>query len=257
MLVRLALRRAPKAVSYGLWFVVLFRLICPVSFKSAVSLFGPASSLVLEQMPVMTGASGAGIAATANPAGFEPATVSPAVSTGAASPAMALSVTAVLALLWAAGVLALLVYGVVSYLKTTRRVRTATLVEGNIYESDRITGPFVAGFIHPKIFLPVSLKDGERNYIVLHEQTHIRRRDYIVKPLWFLAVCLHWFNPLAWMSYFLLGRDMEMSCDEAVIRRLGDGIRADYSSSCWRCRRRADLLPEAPGVRRKPCVLAH
>ena len=118
-----------------------------------------------------------------------------------------------------------------SYLKTKRSVKTATLVEGSIYESDTITSPFVAGFIRPKIYLPASLGDNERSYILLHEKTHIKRRDYLVKPVWFIAVCLHWFNPLVWVAYSMLGRDIEMSCDEAVIRKLGDGVRADYSTS--------------------------
>jgi beta-lactamase regulating signal transducer with metallopeptidase domain len=91
--------------------------------------------------------------------------------------------------------------------------------------------PFVCGFLRPRIYLPISLKDSERGYIVLHEKTHIRRRDYILKPVWYLAACLHWFNPLAWVSYALVGRDIEMSCDEAVIRKMGDSVRADYSSS--------------------------
>ncbi len=228
MLVRLALSRAPKAISGMLWFVVLFRLLCPVSFKSAVSLFTlreTASSLVLEQMPVMSGTADVPTAAV-SPDGLAPAVVSPA-----ASAPQTLSVMAVLAIIWAAVALGLMAYGVVSYLKTKRSVKTATLVEGSIYESDTITSPFVAGFIRPKIYLPVSLENGERDYIILHEKTHIKRRDYLVKPVWFIASCLHWFNPVVWASYFLVACDIEMSCDEAVVRKMGDGVRADYSSS--------------------------
>ncbi len=229
MLVRLPLKKAPKAVSYGLWFVVLFRLICPVSFQSAWSLFNlrhTALSLVVDQaasphgtQTVVTAGGGTGTALA------EPAAVSPIV------PEQTLSIMTVLALVWTVGVLGLMVYGIISYVKTTRSVRAATRLADNIFESDLITSPFVCGFFRPKIYLPTTLTDSERGYIILHEQTHIRRRDYIVKPVWFLAVCLHWFNPLVWASYILLGRDIEMSCDEAVIRKMGDAVRADYSTS--------------------------
>lgn len=243
-LVRLPLKKAPKTISCGLWFVVLFRLLCPVSFQSAVSLFtlrNTSSSLILENIPVVSPTAQTIPAVTSNPAGFAAAAVSPS-----ATPEPVLSVMAVLAFIWAIGALGLMLYAVVSYIKTKRSVRTATLVEGNVYESDAIASPFVCGFIRPKIYLPVSLKEDERRYIILHEKTHIKRRDYIVKPVWFLAVCLHWFNPIVWAAYYLLGRDIEMSCDEAVIRKMGDGVRADYSSSLLALSSRRTVFAGSP-----------
>ena len=104
-------------------------------------------------------------------------------------------------------------------------------MEDNIYLADYIPSPFVMGLFRPKIYLPSTLTETERGYILRHEQYHLRRRDHVVKLLSFLALCVHWFNPLVWAAFILAGKDMEMSCDEAVVRELGEDIRADYSAS--------------------------
>ena len=229
-LARLPLSRAPKAITCGLWFVALFRLLCPVSFQSSLSLFGLGGgvrqtlfdhSVVVPGLPVPAAA----------------AVVPPAPAASAALPDSAVtavhvpSVTAVLAFLWAAGAVGLILYGVVSFILLKRKIKTSVLIESRIYETDRITTPFVCGIIKPRIYLPAGLNPDARTLILAHETAHITRRDYLVKPLWFLAVCLHWFNPLVWLAFVLVGRDMELRCDEAVIRRLGDGVKADYSSA--------------------------
>lgn len=110
-------------------------------------------------------------------------------------------------------------------------VRTATLVRDNIFETDRIDSPFVCGFIKPKIYVPINLPEQELSYILAHEQTHIRRLDYLVKPFAFLVLIIHWFNPIMWLSFALMSKDMEMSCDESVIRRMGSDRKASYSNS--------------------------
>jgi len=137
----------------------------------------------------------------------------------------------VLSLVWLAGIIVLLFYSTILYIKTKRRLQTATLVRDNIYESDRIGTAFVCGFIHPKIYIPLSIGKTDISYILEHERTHIRRRDYIIKPLAFLALILHWFNPMMWLSFKLMSRDMEMSCDESVLRRLGDNAKGGYAGS--------------------------
>jgi len=113
-------------------------------------------------------------------------------------------------------------------------MRKSVWKETNIYEADNIKSPFVLGLISPKIFLPVGLSEHERRYILLHEQTHIRRYDHILKFVAYFILCLHWFNPLAWLAFWLMGADMEMSCDERVIKELGNDISADYSMSLIR-----------------------
>ncbi|MDD2420949.1 MAG: M56 family metallopeptidase [Heliobacteriaceae bacterium] len=233
LLVRLPLKKAPKAIAYGLWFVVLFRLLCPVSFTSAISLFGlfGSGSSVMEPIPANIGTMmqpQVDIVIPAATKAFN--TVLPA-ATPAASVNPVQSIMFILALVWALGVISLLIYSVVSYLLLKHRISTATLIRDNIYQTDRICSPFVCGFIKPKIYLPLTLEDREQEYIIRHEQIHIRKRDYLLKPLWFFAVCLHWFNPLVWVAFFLMSKDMEMSCDEAVIREMGENIKKDYSAS--------------------------
>lgn len=194
ILVRILLRNAPKKFSYALWAVVLFRFICPVSFTSAVSFLGllninPHNTAgVLEYVP--------------NNIGFMP---EPTVQSGIGSldsavntylPQAAPIASAnpmqiwmdVLSLIWIAGIVVLLSYSVFSYIKIKRKLLTATLVKDNIYESDQISTAFVCGFFHPKIYVPVGVKEDDLSYILEHERTHIRRRDYLIKPLAFFAL---------------------------------------------------------------------
>jgi beta-lactamase regulating signal transducer with metallopeptidase domain len=137
----------------------------------------------------------------------------------------------VLAIVWITVMLVLIAYSIVSYWRLKMRVRTAVLVKDNIYTVENIPTAFVLGLIKPRIYLPIGLSELEQSYILRHEQTHIKRLDYIIKPIAFLVLCVHWFNPLAWLSFILMSRDMEMSCDEKVIAQLGSGIKKDYSTS--------------------------
>lgn len=248
LLVRLLLRRAPKVFSYALWAVVLFRLLCPVSITSAVSLMGAVGAPVqertqrtsaVEYVPADIVRSSGTPTVTTLPQETLPAINSPAESTVPAAvtapePAAALPLSGPMVVLtgaWLAGMALLLAYSAVSMLRLRRRLVGAVLLADNIYLADHIPSPFVMGLLRPKIYLPSTLKETERGYILRHEQYHIRRRDYLVKFLAFLALCVHWFNPLVWAAFILAGKDMEMSCDEAVVKELGEDIRADYSAS--------------------------
>ena len=242
LLVRFILKKlgAPAAVSYALWAVVLFRLLCPVSVTAPVSLLG-----VLDA-PTAATESGAStieyvpreIVHMENPTVELPVPVvgdafSAVLPQGEeqlrADPLEA--PVALLAMVWLAGLLVLVLYSVLSYLKLRVRLLGAVPLEGNIRLADHITSPFVMGLFRPKIYLPSGLAEHEREYIILHERHHIRRLDHVVKILAFAALCIHWFNPLVWLAFYLSGQDMEMSCDEAVVKKLGEGIRADYSAS--------------------------
>ena len=245
--VRLLLRRAPKVFSYALWAVVLFRLLCPVSVTSAVSLLGAlgapaqertAVTSVVEYVPadIVRNMAPAVTPLPQEPFPAEPGenivSTAPSVTQPAAAPASPLSgPVAVLTLTWLTGIALLLLYSVVSLLRLRRRLVGAVRLEDNIYLADYIPSPFVMGLFRPKIYLPSTLTETERGYILRHEQYHLRRRDHVVKLLSFLALCVHWFNPLVWAAFILAGKDMEMSCDEAVVRELGEDIRADYSAS--------------------------
>ncbi len=134
-------------------------------------------------------------------------------------------------LAWAAGVAILLVYSLLSYLLLHRRLRQAVRVQEDVYESERINTPFLLGILDPRIYLPVGLPKEERAYVLAHELAHLRRGDYRVKLATWLALSLHWFNPLVWLAYGLMSRDMEMSCDERVIHRLGKGSKKAYSQT--------------------------
>ena len=245
--VRLLLRRAPKVFSYALWAVVLFRLLCPVSVTSAVSLLGAlgapaqersAVTSVVEYVPADIVRN---MAPTVTPLPQEPfpaepgesiVSTAPSVTQPDAAPISPLSgPVAVLTLTWLTGMALLLLCSVVSLLRLRRRLVGAVRLEDNIYLADYIPSPFVMGLFRPKIYLPSTLTETERGYILRHEQYHLRRRDHVVKLLSFLALCVHWFNPLVWAAFILAGKDMEMSCDEAVVRELGEDIRADYSAS--------------------------
>ena len=245
--VRLLLRRAPKVFSYVLWAVVLFRLLCPVSVTSAVSLLGAlgapaqertAVTSVVEYVPadIVRNMAPAVTSLPQEPFPAEPGenivSTAPGTAQPDAAPISPLSgPVAVLTLTWLAGMALLLLYSVVSLLRLRRRLVGAVRLEDNIYLADHIPSPFVMGLFRPKIYLPSTLTETERGYILRHEQYHLRRRDHVVKLLSFLALCVHWFNPLVWAAFILAGKDMEMSCDEAVVRELGEDIRADYSAS--------------------------
>ena len=231
---RFLLRKAPKFFSYILWAVVLFRLICPVSFSAAFSLLGALDAPKTERGQI----SYISVDIAEIPADTKdmPFPVASPVQGGAAlekKPAAKPMVSAVTigSWIWLAGILALLIYSVVTLVKLKRKLKNAGHERDNIYIVENLTTPFACGFFAPKIYLPAALEGEEKAYILLHEQIHIKRGDHIVKILGYLALCVHWFNPLVWAAFFLSGRDMEMSCDEAVIRKMGIGVKKEYSAS--------------------------
>lgn len=227
LIVRLLLRKAPKGFSYALWSVVLFRLVCPFSFESIFSLLPTKANPISQDIVYMPIPEiDTGIMAMNHsinvilPAATPQASVNPLqiwVFIGSQ--------------LWLLGVAALLGYSIVKLLPLKKRLQHATPYQDDIFTSSKIDTAFVMGIFHPKIYLPSHLSDTEQTYILLHEQTHIRRLDHILKLMSFLVLCIHWFNPLVWIAFFLSGKDMEMSCDEAVIKRLGNEVKKDYSTS--------------------------
>ena len=240
LLARLLLKRVPKIFSYALWAVVLFRLLCPVSITTGFSLLGLFDAPVTETTPHTTAMEyiPQDVVHTPAPEVKLPVpdanqSVNEALPQGdeqtAADPLEA--PVALATLVWLAGIGVLAVYSVVSLLRLRRKLIGALPLRENIYLADYIESPFVMGILRPKIYLPSSLSEQEQGYIILHEQHHIRRGDHIIKALAFLALCVHWFNPLVWVAFVLSAKDMEMSCDEAVVKKLGEEIRADYSAS--------------------------
>lgn len=240
LLARLALNKAPKVYSYALWAAVLFRLLCPVSVTSGMSLLALTDPPVLETTTQTNYVAyiPPNIVHTEHPKVHLPIPrVSDAINETLPQGQEQLMADpmefpiALATLIWLFGILALLVYSVISLRLLRRRLLGAIPLRENIYLADYLDTPFVMGVLRPRIYLPSALSEREQEYIILHEQHHIRRCDHIIKLLAFMALCVHWFNPLVWLAFVLSGKDMEMSCDEAVITKMGEHIRADYSSS--------------------------
>ena len=223
---RLFLKKVPKIFSYILWSVALLRLLVPFSFESMLSLIPinprPISneSLYVAQTNI-GGISGQEI------------TISPNLTTAnIAEPVNPMQTfISIGAMLWIAGIFLLLIYSLFTLYRLKGRLASSVHEKDNIYISHEIDMPFVLGLIRPKIYLPVSLSESERDYIVLHEQTHIKRFDHVFRIIGYLALLVHWFNPLVWIAFHVSGKDMEMSCDESVIKAFGDKVKSDYSIS--------------------------
>lgn len=242
--VRLCLKKAPKVFSYALWVVVLARLLCPVTVDSPLGLVPSARSFERTAATVAMHTAPAvrpdTVPVPAVPGGEIRTPVDTVTNIQAQSPQVSLqrgpSWLRLAAWLWLCGVAGLAGYSLVSLLLLRRRLREAAPLEGErgVWLTDHAPTPFVLGLVRPRIYLPAGLPREEWDYILLHERTHIRRFDHVVKALAWLAVLLHWFNPLVWLAFRLAGRDMEMSCDEAVLKELGPEVRGDYSQSLLR-----------------------
>jgi len=150
------------------------------------------------------------------------------------------------AVIWIVGMVALLIYTVISYVKVKRKIGTAVLLRDNVYQSENVVSPFVLGIIKPKIYLPFNMNEKDMEHVVAHEMAHIRRKDHLWKPLGFLLLTLHWFNPLMWLSYVLLCRDIELACDEKVIKELDHDARADYSQALLTCSVNRRMIAACP-----------
>lgn len=238
---RFVLRKSPKVFSYALWAVVLFRLLCPVSLPSPVSLLGLLDAPVAQTEGITTTVEYIPYkvveTAAENPQPDHqpqnPVAQTPAQSqqTTVETKRNPLSTAEIVTYIWLAGIAVMVIVGVGSYLRFRKHLTGAMQVKDNIYLVDHIDSAFVAGLIRPKVYLPSDIPLKQMGYIIAHEQYHIRRLDHVTKHLSFAALCIHWFNPLVWVAFILSGKDLEMSCDEAVIKKLGEGIRADYSAS--------------------------
>lgn len=245
---RALLKKAPKALRPVLWALVGIRLICPFSLESALSLIPSAQTIpdtVLNgpSFSVQTGFEGVDTRVNAELADryFEGVTVP--TNTG-------LHVTALLSVIWAIGIFALAVYAVVSYIKLRKQTAEAVPYRENIYLCDRIPSPFILGIVKPRIFLPASINEADIPYVLAHEQAHLKRRDHLWKPIGFLLLSIYWFNPLIWIAYILLCRDIELACDEKVIKAMGTECKKPYAEALINCsvsQKRISACPVAFG----------
>lgn len=241
ILLRFVLKKAPKWVNPLLWGVVALRLVMPFSVESVLSLIPSAQTV------------------STVPAGIQsqPEAVRPVIDSGmrfidnAVNPVISqafvnapspeavaepvLRAADVAAIVWVAGLAALLLYAAVSWLRLRSSVSTAVRLRDNVYQSEFVSSPFVLGMFRPKIYLPFAIDSADAEYVIAHERAHIARRDTWIKPVGYLLLCVYWFNPVMWLAYVLLCRDIEYACDERVVSAYTPAERADYSEALLTC----------------------
>ena len=233
LILRFVLKKAPKWINVLLWGIVAIRLICPFSFESPLSLIPSAETIPLNIGMDSTPTINSGISAINN-------AVNPIISqsntpmAGASINPLQITI-GIYEYIWIFGMIALALYTAISYWRLRRKVDTAVRYKDNIFQSENVSFPFVLGIIKPRIYLPFKMNGQYLEYVVAHEQAHICRKDHWWKPLGFLLLMIHWFNPLMWLAYVLLCRDIELACDEKVIKELGNEQRGDYTQALVAC----------------------
>lgn len=241
---RLMFQKAPKSFNYILWALVAIRLICPFTIESALSLIPSAETVPQEILYTPTPEIQTGIESIntmVNPA----ITESMAPEVGASVNPMQV-VTFVASILWIAGIVVMLLYMGISYLMLRRKVRASMYMQENVWLCDEIDSPFILGMIRPRIYLHSDIEGEQIPYIVAHEKEHLRYRDYLWKPLGFLILAVHWFNPLVWLSYICMCRDMELACDERVIRSMNVDEKKMYSNVLLACSAKRRVMSACP-----------
>ncbi len=233
LFLRIVLRKAPKSLFCILWALVAIRLVFSISISSGFSLVPSAETIsptiLYETTPTITSGIPA-VNAALNPVISKSLTPVPGDS---ANPIQIL--LSIISRIWAAGALILFVYAVFSYHRLSRKVSTAVRLEDRIYQCDTISTPFVLGFFRPKIYLPFQLPQDILPFVIAHEKAHIVRRDHWIKPIGYFILCLYWFHPLVWVAYGLLCRDIELACDERVIRHYDSNTKKAYSLALLQC----------------------
>lgn len=244
VLLRLIFKKAPKWVSCLLWAIAGLRLVFPFSIESVFSLIPSAQTvppqIIYDEVPQIN----SGIPALNS-------VVNPVIGgTFAATPGASVNPMQVLSIvgayLWIIGLCVMVIYALISFLSLKYKLRTATLFRDNIFQSENVDSPFVLGLFRPKIYLSYNMKPREMFLVVSHEKAHIKRRDHFIKPLAYIILCVYWFNPAVWLAYILLCRDIEMACDEKVIKEMDKDSRKDYSEALLTCSIRRRSIAACP-----------
>ena len=244
LILRFVLKKAPKWINVLLWGIVAIRLICPFSFESTLSIIPSAETIPLNIGMDTTPTINSGISAINN-------AVNPIISqsntpmAGASINPLQITI-GIYEYIWIFGMIALALYTAISYWRLHRKVDTAVRYKDNIFQSENVSSPFVFGIIKPRIYLPFKMNGQDLEHVVAHEHAHIRRKDHWWKPFGFLLLTIHWFNPLMWMAYVLLCRDIELACDEKVIKELGNEQRGDYTQALVACSVNRRMIAACP-----------
>ncbi|MBQ5389711.1 MAG: hypothetical protein IIU58_02270, partial [Clostridia bacterium] len=234
ILLRFLLKKAPRGIICALWALVAIRLVCPFSVESMLSLIPSAETvpeeIVYAREPVID--SGVPIINQ---------TVNPIITSTFAPPDTLTSVNpiqvflAVAANLWILGMIAMVLYAAISYLRLRKKIAEAVEAEQGVWLCDHVDTPFILGILRPRIILPSAMEEKDREYVLAHERAHLRRRDHFWKPLGFALLTVYWFNPVLWVAYILLCRDIELACDERVIREMGTQEKKAYTTALLNC----------------------
>ena len=249
MLVRLILPKTPKWIICLLWGVVALRLICPVSIESRFSLvpnriasgqiitsigdeYVGDINIIHENSAEYSDAVEAGLQPIQSDDGYYVVTKTDSLE---APKTVGMTLYPILSWIWAAGALVMLGYTAISYLLLRRKMAEATLLRDNIWQCEQVDSPFVLGFIKPRIYLPYNITDSDMANVIAHEKAHIHRKDHWWKPIGFILLSIHWFNPVLWLAYILLCRDIESACDEKVIKHMEKDEMRAYSTALLNC----------------------
>lgn len=243
LLLRILLKKAPKWIMVLLWGIVAIRLICPFSIESAISLI-PSAETIIKAPNAPRPHFESGVTIIDNQVNdylggnyFEGVTR----PTG-----YFVDITTILAIVWLVGILVILLYTIISYFRLKNKISTAIILRDNIFQSENVVSPFVLGIIKPKIYLPFNMDEQDMEHVIAHEQAHIHRKDHLWKPFGFLVLTLHWFNPLMWLGYVLLCRDIELACDEKVVKEFNNEQKADYSQALLTCSIKRRVISACP-----------
>ena len=262
LLLRLLLKKAPKWITVLLWSIVAVRLICPFSIESAMSLIPSSETIntdimvegdsmlendiVVEHKPLIdTGVSI--INDAVNPIIEENFSPEPEMEPqGDISMTPMQGIISILSWAWVGGMVVMLAYTVISYLRVKNKIGTAVLLRDNIYQSENVVSPFVLGVVKPRIYLPFNMDEQDMEHVIAHENAHIRRKDHLWKQFGFLLLTLHWFNPFIWLGYVLLCRDIELACDEKVVKEFDNQQKADYAQALLTCSMNRRMIAACP-----------
>ena len=245
LILRLILKKAPKWVNVLLWGIVAVRLICPLSFESTLSLIPSAETIPLDIEMTAKPTIDSGVPAINSVVNPVLSSFSPPQHVLTSANPLQIWIP-ILNIIWLIGVGSLLLYTAVSYWRLCRKVDTAVRYKDNIFQSENVSSPFVLGIIKPRLYLPFNMSGQTLEHVVAHEQAHIHRKDHWWKPLGFLLLAIHWFNPLMWLAYVLLCRDIELACDEKVIKELDNEQRADYTQALVACSVNRRMIAACP-----------
>ena len=247
--IRLLFRRIPKWITCLLWGVVAIRLIFPLSIESAFS-------LQLSAEPIRTSTMVEGelipyVPSVDSNIGVVENTVNPLLAEAFAyqeteSVAPLQVFIGIAGSVWLSGMVVLLIFALVSMIKLRLRVREAVRYKENIYICDAVKSPFILGIIKPRIYLSSALSEEEMDYIIAHERAHLKRKDHLWKPFGYLLLCIYWFNPLCWIAYIMLCKDIELACDEKVIKDMSFGDKKEYSRVLLFCATQRHLVMACP-----------